>query len=118
MEAPWAKPQRICFDRVIPANYQPARAVAHEAAISRYAAVVRGKAASVSKSLPKKAVFGQHVEAIAKLGSLSASDPVHVARMAVINLKKWNDGYNLRCRFLDGDDFQRGKVKEKAQIWQ
>jgi hypothetical protein len=38
--------------------------------------------------------------------------------LAVINLKKWNDGYNLRCRFLDGDDFQRGKVKEKAQIWQ
>jgi hypothetical protein len=112
------KPQRICFDRVIPATYQPARAVAHEAAISRYAALVQNKAASASKSLPRNVAFGEHVQAIAKLGSLSASDPVHVARMAVINQKKWNDGYNLRCRFLDGDDFQRGKVLEKAQMWQ
>lgn len=113
-----AKPQRICFDRVIPANYQPARAVAHDAAMSQYAAVVRSKAASASKSLPKNATFAQHVQTLAKLGNLSASDPVHVFRMAVINQKKWTDGYNLRCRFLDGDDFQRGKVQEKAQIWQ
>src|SRR6266849_980733 len=118
LEIPMPKPQRICFDRVIPATYQPARAVAHEAAISRYAALVQNKAASASKSLPRNVAFGEHVQAIAKLGSLSASDPVHVARMAVINQKKWNDGYNLRCRFLDGDDFQRVKVLEKAQMWQ
>ena len=113
-----AKPQRICFDRVIPAGYQPARAAAHEAAVSRYAAAVQTKAASASKSLPRNANFGQQVQAIAKLGPLHAYDPAHVARMAVINQKKWADGYNLRCRFLDGDDFQRGKVTEKAQMWQ
>ena len=113
-----AKPQRICFDRVIPDGYQPARAAAQAAAVSRYAAAIRTKAASASKSLPKNASFGQQVQAITKLGPLHASDPAHVARMAVINQKKWADGYNLRCRFLDGDDFQRGKVTEKAQMWQ
>jgi len=111
-----ANPPKICFDRVIPASYQPARAAARDAAITRYVAAVRSKAA-LSKTPPKDASFGAHIQAV-KLGTLSASDPVHVARMALINQKKWKDGCNLRCRFLDGDDFQKGKVKEKAQIWQ
>ena len=37
--------------------------------------------------------------------------------MALINQKKWEDGHTLTCKFLDGDDFQKGKVKEKADIW-
>jgi hypothetical protein len=38
--------------------------------------------------------------------------------MAVMNIRKWDPGHTLRCRFLDGDDFQQGKVKEKAVIWE
>ena len=57
------------------------------------------------------------IAAIGALGNLSAADPVAVARMAVIDLKKWDNGRTLRCRFLDGDDFQQGKVKDKAAIW-
>jgi hypothetical protein len=37
--------------------------------------------------------------------------------MALIDLKKWENGHTLSCHFLDGDDFQQGKVKDKADIW-
>src|SRR2546425_6962262 len=109
---------RICFDRPIPSNYQPARAMAQKAALSNYRFAVQGKAAS-KPGAARRANFARQVASLGKpLGTLSASDPVHIARMALINLKKWVNGYNLRCRFLDGDDFQKGKVQEKAQIWQ
>jgi hypothetical protein len=113
----------ICFDRVVPNNYHPAGAVAHAAALSNYTLAVRKKVTQkkptrISKTLPSNVSFNQHVAAIGNLATLNATDPVHVARMALINLKKWDNGYTLRCRFLDGDDFQKGKVQEKAQIWQ
>ena len=109
---------RICFDRVIPSSYQPARAMAHEAALSTYRSAVQARSQSVV-SPSRNLNFGLHVAAIQQpLGTLSANDPVHVARMAVVNLKKWNNGYTLRCKFLDGDDFQKGKVKEKALLWE
>jgi hypothetical protein len=110
--------RRICFDRVIPSNYQPERAMAHEAALSKYASAVQKKATSSPSAFPRGASFAQHVAAIGKLARLSATDPVHIARMALVNLKKWESGHTLRCRFLDGDDLQRGKLKGKAQIWQ
>lgn len=109
---------RICFDRVIPSRYQPARAMAHEATLSTYRSAVQARSQSVV-SPARNLNFGLHVAAIQQpLGTLSANDPVHVARMAVVNLKKWNNGYTLRCKFLDGDDFQKGKVKEKAMLWE
>src|SRR5260370_38581517 len=108
---------RICYDRVIPASYQPARAAGQTAAMSNYKQSILRKA-TVSANASPTARMQQHVAAIGALGTLSASDPVHVARMALINLKRWEPGYTLRCRFLDGNDFQKGRVKEKAQIWQ
>src|SRR5262249_40553166 len=36
----------------------------------------------------------------------------------VINQKKWENGFTLRCRFLDGDNTQQDKVMEKAKIWE
>lgn len=108
---------RICFDRVIPNRYQPARDMAQKAALSTYVSAVQKRSGTVRSV--GTASFGAHVAAIQQpLGTLSANDPVAVARMALINLKKWDNGFTLRCRFLDGDDFQKGKVKEKAQLWE
>jgi hypothetical protein len=108
---------RICFDRIVPSNYQPAGATAHRIAISNYLSAVRQKTAQLGVAPSANATLFQHVSSIQKLGNLSASDPVVVARMAVIDLKKWDNGRTLRCRFLDGDDFQQGKVKDKADTW-
>jgi hypothetical protein len=108
---------RICFDRIVPSNYQPAGATAHRIAISNYLSAVRQKTAQLGVAPSANATLFQHMSSIQKLGNLSASDPVVVARMAVIDLKKWDNGRTLRCRFLDGDDFQQGKVKDKADIW-
>lgn len=107
----------ICFDRIIPASQQPARAAAHSAAVARYVAAVQAKAAAVSTDLPPAATFKESVAAIGPLHRLSATDPVHVTRMAIINEKLWRDRDTLHCKFLDGDDFQKGKVKDKADIW-
>jgi hypothetical protein len=108
---------RICFDRVVPNNYQPAGATTHRIAISNYIAAVRQKTALLGAAPPPNATLFEHMNSIQNLGTLSATDPVAVARMAVIDLKKWDNGRTLRCRFLDGDDFQQGKVKDKADIW-
>lgn len=109
--------RRICFDRVVPNSYQPARATAHQVATSNYIAAVRQKTARLSLAAPANDPLFKHLSSIQKLGTLNASDPVAIARMAVIDLKKWDNGRSLRCRFLDGDDFQKGKVKDKADIW-
>jgi len=71
----------------------------------------------LQRALPPNSNFKQLVAAIGPLPNLSANDPVQVNRMALINQKKWEDGHTLTCKFLDGDDFQKGKVKEKADIW-
>lgn len=110
--------RHICFDRIVPNGYQPARATTHQIATSNYIAAVHQKTARLSVAPPANATLFQHLSSIQKLGNLSALDPVAVARMAVIDLKKWDNGRTLRCRFLDGDDFQQGKVKDKADIWQ
>ncbi len=111
------KPGRICFDRLVPDHYHPAGATARRVVSANYAAVVRQRSAQTRETPPRTAPLFKHLAAIPQLGTLSATDPVVVARMAVINLKKWEDGRTLRFRFLDGDDFQKGKVKDKANIW-
>ena len=108
---------RICFDRIVPSNYQPAGATAHRIALSNYVSAVRQKTAQLKAAPPPNAALFQHMSAIPNLGTLSASDPVAIARMALLDVKKWDNARTLRCRFLDGDDFQQGKVKEKANIW-
>src|SRR5580698_2259136 len=91
---------RICFDRVVPNNYQPAGATTHRIAISNYIAAVRQKTALLGAAPPPNATLFEHMNSIQNLGTLSATDPVAVARMAVIDLKKWDNGRTLRCRFL------------------
>ncbi|HET9837503.1 MAG TPA: hypothetical protein VFR84_04650, partial [Candidatus Angelobacter sp.] len=103
---------RICFDRIIPAKNNPQKAAAHEAALSHFAALVRQKSGA-----PANASFGEHVDRIG-LPDLNANDPIFKARMAVIDQKKWANGFNLRCRFLDGDNTQKDNVIQKAKIWE
>ncbi|HKV93327.1 MAG TPA: M12 family metallopeptidase [Candidatus Angelobacter sp.] len=106
-------PLRICFDRVIPASHNPQKATAQKAALSNYASVVKARLGA-----PKNAAFNEEIAKIGNLHNLSANDPVHVARMAVIDQKKWDNGFNLRCRFLDGDNTQKDNVVKKAKIWE
>jgi hypothetical protein len=84
--------QRICFDRVVPSTYNPARDTTHRIAAANYVFAVRQKSATLAMSPPPDAPLSQHVNAIQQLGMLNANDPVTVARMAVINLKKWDNG--------------------------
>lgn len=108
---------RICFDRIVPASFQPTQAIAHRIATSNYVSAVGLRAARIPSAARASSTLFGRVDAVQRLGDLNASDPVTVARMALISLKKWDLGHALRCRFLDGDDFQRRKVQEKAGIW-
>ncbi len=84
---------RICFDRIIPHEYAPARTTAVTAAV-------------------QSATHGG-------LGLLDATaGMVPIAHMALIHQKKWPNGHRLKCRFLDGSPFQRKKVETKARIWE
>ena len=107
----------ICFDRVIPAKYLAGKTSAHRNALSAFAAAVRERSASLPNPPAKDAPFHEHLHAVESQHELSATDPIEIARMAVINAKKWDNGKHLRCKFLDGDDFQRKNVQEKATEW-
>jgi hypothetical protein len=74
-----AHSHRTCFDRVIPANLDP-NALARQAALSKYVSTVKA-----AKKAPPDAPFREHVAAIGSLGEKHATDPITVARMAVIN---------------------------------
>ena len=87
---------RICIDRVVPNEYQPARAAAEEATLRVL----------------------EDVLAAAAPGTLDASRVMQPARLAIINVKKWPKGRTLTCRFLDGSARQRRRVEEKARIWE
>jgi Astacin (Peptidase family M12A) len=112
------KVRHTCFDRIVPESYNPARSMAHRAAVSHYLSTIHANSSAAAIDAPPRAAFGQRIAAIENLGELSATDPIAIARMAIINLKKWDDGHNLRCRFLDGDDTQQQKVAEKAKLWE
>ena len=105
---------KICFDRIVPPQDQPDGGKAHAAAMSAYNEQVKQKLQA--GGIPT----GAHIthEDAGKLPPLDASDPIHATRMALINLKKWDNGYKLRCRFLDGSATQKKKVEEKAHIWE
>jgi len=104
---------RTCFDRVVPTHLDP-HALAHQAAISKYVSTVK----AASKVAKPDATFRDHVAAIGNIGELHATHPITIARMAMVDRSKWEPGHTLTCRFLDGDDFQKGKVIEKAKIWE
>jgi hypothetical protein len=82
---------KICFERIIPDELDPERSV--------------------------RRVFREHIAA-STTRSLSADELAHVARMAVAFTKKWQSGYTLKCRFLDGDIRVRKRVESIAHEWE
>jgi hypothetical protein len=89
-------PLRVCVDRVVPSHYQPARAAAERAALQS----------------------ATHPAALAAARALVPAGVISPARMAILNLKKWQNGQTVRCRVLDGSPAQRKKVEAKAHIWE
>lgn len=90
-------PLHICFDRVIPGDVDLARAAAQHAAAEHHTRAIYSRARSAG---------------------LDPSAIMHVARMAVSLTKKWEDGRELKCRFLSGSPAQRKRVQAKAHIWE
>lgn len=84
---------RLCIDRIVPDEYQPARAEA-----------MRALAEIAGTLLPD--------------GTLDASGVILPEHLAAIAAKKWTNRSTLRCRFLDGSDAQRERVAAKAAIWE
>jgi len=85
------KQVRICFERIIPDDLDPERPVRR---------VLREQMAATSRR------------------PLNAAEMAHIARMAVVNSKKWTKGSTLRCRFLDGTTKMRRKVEAIARQWE
>jgi len=85
------KPVRICFERIIPHEIDPEHHVRR---------VLREEIAG----RPDK--------------RLNANEVAHVARMAVVNTKKWPVGSVINCRFLDGSPKMRKKVQAVAHQWE
>lgn len=96
-EAPLSKEwyRYTCIDRVVPADHFPAHAVANRNAVEH----------------------ARKLMSVKPLGMLDAASAL-VARMAVVNLKKWENGRTLMCRFLDGSATQKRKVEAKAHSWE
>lgn len=93
-DAPSHGPQRrphICFERIIPDSQDPEQHV-------------------------RRAL---RAELVANAGrKLNADEVVQVARMAVVASKRWETGYVLRCRFLDGSGQMQGKVRKLCKAWE
>lgn len=86
---------RICIERIVPDEVHPLHAADRTA---RETLFRMGEANAVH--------------------SLSAEEKGALKRMAIINSKKWPNGTQLRCRFLDGSTKQRKRVEEKAHGWE
>jgi hypothetical protein len=110
-----SKNLKICFDRVVPPEDLPDHGKAHQDAVSAYNHHV--KETLQKKGIPA-GVHLTHEDVHNVLPDLNANADVQAARMAIINLKAWDKGHALRCRFLDGSPTQRKRVEEKAQMWE
>ncbi len=84
-------PVKICFERIIPDDLDPER--------------------------PVRRALREHMAASAGR-RLNPDEMSHVARMAVVNSKKWPTGAILKCRFLDGSARMRRKVQAVAHQWE
>ena len=82
---------KICFERVIPDNLDPERSV--------------------------RRVLREQMGADVK-HKLNPDELAHVARMAVVNSKKWQPGTILKCRFLDGSPKMKKQVEKIAHEWE
>ena len=91
-EKPEERQVRICFERIIPDDLDPERHVRRE-------------------------MRRQMVDAAGGTTKLKADGVANIARMAVINSKKWPAGSTVRCRFLDGSAKMRKKVTAIAKEW-
>jgi hypothetical protein len=74
--------------------------------------------AAVREHASKPGDFAHQAFEVHRSRTLNASHPIHTARMALINRTKWENGFKLRCRFLDGSKTQRKKVEAKAHLWE
>ena len=79
---------RVCVDRVVPPPSDRAAAALHEALTGRH------------EHAGRKGLLG----------------PVY--KMSLPHLKMWPLGKTLRCRFLEGTPFQRGRAEEIAHQWE
>jgi len=86
-----SEPVKICFERIIPDSLDPEQTVRRR--------LREAMAATAPKTLDADAM-GQ------------------IARMAVINSKKWTAASTVRCRFLDGSPKMQRKVREIAHEWE
>ena len=91
-----SQPVRLCIDRVVPDELNPARAAAEQS-------IVEDALRTMRSPLPD-------------IDALDISHPV--SRMAIVTVKKWPNASTLKCRFLDGSPTQRKKVQEKAKMWE
>jgi hypothetical protein len=93
-QAATAADLRLCIDRVVPEPYHPARSAAERA---------------VAESVRSFESRG---------GTIDATGPLPLTRIALVKLKMWEKGRILNCRFLDGDSTQKRRVEEKAHLWE
>jgi hypothetical protein len=84
---------RICFERILPDNLDPEQHV-------------------------RRALRGEMAAAAGGARRLSADGVARVARMAVINSKKWPRGATVRCRFVDGSARMQKKVRTLSKEWE
>lgn len=85
------KTVKICFERIVPDDLDPERSVRR---------ALREQMAAGTRKPP------------------NAGELAHIARMAVVNSKKWQPGSTLKCRFLDGSSRMRKKTEAVAHQWE
>ena len=95
--APTSPPPRICFDRVVPDEYNPGRAEAVRAIEDTHVRMPMGALGTID---------------------ITKASPVTRVRAALALVKQWQNGRVLRCRFLDGSPRQRRKVINNAEEWE
>jgi serralysin len=85
------QPVRICFERIVPEELDPE--------------------VNTRRNLRRLMVTRES-------RTLNADDVANVARIALINSKKWPTGAVLKCRFLDGGLKMRRGVEAVAHQWE
>ena len=85
------QPVKICFERIIPDDLDPERAI-------------------------RRTLRETMVTHVGK--TLNADEMGQIARMALVNSKKWAAGATVRCRFLDGSSKMKKKVEAIAHQWE
>jgi len=90
---PVVRRPRICFERILPDELDHERAARRE-------------------------LRSQMIEAAGGEKQLKAEGVLQIARMAVVNTKRWPKGSTVRCRFLDGSAKMRKKVRTHAKTWE